>query len=82
MSTRGWANFTPEHYMRDEERTVPSRVTTPDHPAGDFDTWRSTPAVRREYERGLLHGWIGAMAFYAVVSAVLILAFRVLGGAA
>lgn len=58
---------------------APRRVTTPDGRAASITAWRSAPAVRREYERGLRHGWIGAMVFYAIVSAVLVLAFHALG---
>ena len=84
-----------ERYMLEEEREddariaanwrkarpgdVPPRVTTPDRKAASIEAWRSAPAVRREYERGLRNGWIGAMVFYGVASAVLVLAFHVLG---
>lgn len=69
----------PANWRHDHPGHMPPRVTTPDHRAASIEAWRSAPAVRREYERGLRNGWIGAMAFYAVASAVLILAFHVLG---
>lgn len=58
---------------------LPPRVSTPDRPAASIEAWRTSPGVRREYERGLRNGWIGAMAFYAIASAALILVFCVLG---
>ena len=70
-SSQDWRHDHPGH--------VPPRVTTPNRRAASLEAWRSAPAVRREYERGLRNGWIGAMAFYAVASAVLILVFHVLG---
>lgn len=42
------------------------------------EAWRSVPAVRREYERGLRNGWIGSMVFYTIFSGVLLLAYNVL----
>lgn len=58
---------------------APRRATTPDGKAASLEAFRSSPAVKREYQRGLLHGWIGAMAFYAIATAVLVLAFHALG---
>lgn len=70
---------TPSNWRDAQPGHVPPRVTTPDRRAASLEAWRSAPAVRREYERGLRNGWIGAMLFYGVASAVLILAFHALG---
>jgi len=56
----------------------PPRVTTPDGPGG-IELFRTFPAVRREYGRGFRNGFIAAMVFYGVASAVLVLGFVALG---
>lgn len=55
----------------------PRRVTTPDGPGG-IELFRTFPAVRREYQRGRLHGWLQAMVFYTIATTVLVLAFHAL----
>jgi hypothetical protein len=56
----------------------PRRVTTPDGPGG-IELFRTFPAVRKEYQRGRLHGWVQAMVFYTIATTVLVLAFHALG---
>jgi hypothetical protein len=56
----------------------PRRVTTPDGPGG-IELFRTFPAVRKEYQRGRLHGWVQAMVFYTIATTVLVLGFVALG---
>lgn len=53
-------------------------TTQNDIPRASEEAWRSAPEVKREYERGLRNGWIGAMLFYTIFSGVLLLAYNVL----
>ena len=68
-----WRNARPGEHI------LPQRVTTPDGPAASLEAFRSAPAIRREYERGLRNGWIGAGLFYTLATVVLVLAFHFLG---
>lgn len=59
---------------------VPPRVTTPEpRRTASIEAWRTSPAVVHEYNRGFRCGFIAAMAFYGLLSTVLVLAFHVLG---
>lgn len=59
---------------------LPPRVTTPEpRRVASLDAWRTSPAVVREKRRSFIAGFVVAMVVYGIGSAVLVLAFHVLG---
>ena len=68
-----------DHYVAGQPPDFSRCAQAFKHLDGTSADWRNCPAVRREYERGLRNGWIGAGLFYTLATVVLVLAFHFLG---